>query len=91
VLITAVLLTRTGREPMADIKWLGYHLGTLVAGMATGYYPGAGSVQQRGFPRIRPHAAGDEPDYQNRLVFSGNRCPTRSPFSPCGTTTARGW
>lgn len=38
VLVTAVLLTRTGREPMSDVKWLGYHLGTLLAGMATGYY-----------------------------------------------------
>ena len=38
VLIAAVLLARTGREPMSDIKWLGYHLGTLVTGLAAGYF-----------------------------------------------------
>lgn len=36
--ITAVLLVRTGREPMSDLKWLGYHLGALVVGMAVSYF-----------------------------------------------------
>lgn len=36
--ITAVLLVRTGREPMADVKWLSYHLGALVVGLAVGYF-----------------------------------------------------
>ena len=38
VLIAAVLLVRTGREPMTDPKWLGYHLGALVVGLAVGYF-----------------------------------------------------
>lgn len=36
--ITAVLLVRTGREPMSDVKWLCYHLGALVAGLAISYF-----------------------------------------------------
>lgn len=36
--ITAVLLVRTGREPMSDVKWLSYHLGALVAGLAVSYF-----------------------------------------------------
>jgi len=38
VLIAAVLLVRSGREPMTDLKWLGYHLGALVAGLAFSYF-----------------------------------------------------
>lgn len=38
VLIAAVLLVRTGREPMTDPKWLGYHLGALVVGVAVGHF-----------------------------------------------------
>lgn len=36
--ITAVLLARTGREPMSDVKWLSYHLGALVVGLAVAYF-----------------------------------------------------
>lgn len=35
--IAAVLLVRTGREPMSDVKWLSYHLGALVVGLAGSY------------------------------------------------------
>ena len=38
VLIAAVLLVRTGREPMTDPKWLGYHLGALLLGLGVGYF-----------------------------------------------------
>ncbi len=38
VLIAAVLLARTGREPMSDTKWLSYHLTALVAGLAIAYF-----------------------------------------------------
>jgi hypothetical protein len=33
-----VLLVRTGREPMSDVKWLSYHLGALVVGLAVAYF-----------------------------------------------------
>ena len=33
VLIAAVLLARTGRETLTDLKWLGYHLGALLLGL----------------------------------------------------------
>lgn len=36
--IAAVLLVRTGREPMSDFKWLTYHLGALIIGLAAGYF-----------------------------------------------------
>jgi hypothetical protein len=36
--ITAVLLVRTGREPMSDVKWLSYHLGALIVGLAVAYF-----------------------------------------------------
>lgn len=36
--IAAVLLVRTGREPMSDFKWLAHHLGALVIGLAAGYF-----------------------------------------------------
>jgi hypothetical protein len=36
--IAAVLLVRTGREPMSDAKWLGYHLGALLIGLALSYF-----------------------------------------------------
>jgi hypothetical protein len=32
--ITAVLLVRSGREPLSEGKWLGFHLGALLAGVA---------------------------------------------------------
>ena len=38
VLIAAVLLVRTGREPMTDPKWLGYHLGALLLGLGVAYF-----------------------------------------------------
>lgn len=37
VLIAAVMLARTGREPMSDLKWLGYHLGALIVGLGAAY------------------------------------------------------
>ncbi|MBI2812888.1 MAG: hypothetical protein HYX71_01225 [Opitutae bacterium] len=37
VLIAAVLLVRSGREPMTDPKWLAYHLGALVLGLGVAY------------------------------------------------------
>ena len=37
VLIAAVLLVRSGREPMTDPKWLAYHLGALVLGLLVAY------------------------------------------------------
>lgn len=36
--IAAVLLVRTGREPMSDLKWLSYHVGALVTGLAGSYF-----------------------------------------------------
>jgi hypothetical protein len=36
--IAAVLLVRTGREPMSDFKWLFHHLGALVIGLALSYF-----------------------------------------------------
>lgn len=36
--IAAVLLVRTGREPMSDGKWLAYHLSALIAGLAISYF-----------------------------------------------------
>lgn len=36
--IAAVLLVRTGREPMSDFKWLSHHLGALVVGLGAGYF-----------------------------------------------------
>lgn len=35
--IVAVLLVRTGREPMSDLKWLGFHLSALLVGLAISY------------------------------------------------------
>ncbi len=35
--IAAVLLVRTGREPMSDVKWLGHHLGALIVGLGVSY------------------------------------------------------
>ena len=36
--IAAVLLARTGREPMSDAKWLSYHLGALLVGLGAAYF-----------------------------------------------------
>jgi hypothetical protein len=36
--IAAVLLVRTGREPMSDFKWLSHHVGALVAGLGASYF-----------------------------------------------------
>jgi hypothetical protein len=36
--IVAVLLVRSGREPMGDGKWLAYHLTALIAGIALAYF-----------------------------------------------------
>lgn len=36
--IAAVLLVRTGREPMSDIKWLSHHVGALLAGLGASYF-----------------------------------------------------
>jgi len=36
--IVAVLLVRSGREPMGDGKWLAYHLSALIAGLAISYF-----------------------------------------------------
>lgn len=35
--ITAVLLVRSGREPLSEAKWLGFHLGALLAGVAASF------------------------------------------------------
>jgi hypothetical protein len=35
--ITAVLLVRTGREPMTDTRWVSIHLATLLIGMLVGF------------------------------------------------------
>jgi hypothetical protein len=36
--IAAVLLVRTGREPMSDFKWLFHHVGALVVGLGASYF-----------------------------------------------------
>ncbi len=36
--VAAVLLVRTGREPMSDFKWISYHLGALAVGVGAGYF-----------------------------------------------------
>jgi hypothetical protein len=36
--VAAVLLVRTGREPMSDFKWLSYHVGALLAGLGGSYF-----------------------------------------------------
>jgi hypothetical protein len=36
--IAAVLLVRTGREPMSDFKWLCHHVGALVVGLVGSYF-----------------------------------------------------
>ena len=38
VVIGAVMIVRTGREPMGDVKWSLLHLGTLLTGLAIGYF-----------------------------------------------------
>jgi len=35
--ITAVLLARSGREPLSEAKWLGFHLGALLTGVAVSF------------------------------------------------------
>jgi hypothetical protein len=35
--ITAILLVRTGREPLSEIKWLTFHLGALLVGLGLAY------------------------------------------------------
>ena len=35
--LTAVLLVRTGREPLSDFKWVGFHLAALLTGLLLGY------------------------------------------------------
>jgi hypothetical protein len=36
--IAAVLLVRTGREPMSNMKWLTYHVGALLVGVGIAYF-----------------------------------------------------
>ena len=36
--IAAVLLVRTGREPMSDLKWLLFHVGALLVGVGAAYF-----------------------------------------------------
>lgn len=35
--IMGVYLVRTGREPLSDVKWLGFHLATLLSGLLLSY------------------------------------------------------
>ena len=35
--VAAVLLVRTGREPLLDLRWLGMHVGALVVGLGLSY------------------------------------------------------
>ncbi len=48
--IAAVLLVRTGREPMSDLKWLCYHVGALLVGVGAAYFLVKGLFANGVFP-----------------------------------------